>query len=65
MIKLLIIVRCEFWLTFADQDGLKDCLYPYLPKVLPVLLKCMVYSEDDMAVYLYTHLNYFLGNGCR
>ncbi|KAK9728992.1 hypothetical protein K7432_000629 [Basidiobolus ranarum] len=39
---------CEFWLAFAEQDELREHLRPYLPKVIPVLLKGMVYSEMDI-----------------
>ncbi|KAI3617681.1 hypothetical protein CBS9595_003590 [Malassezia furfur] len=35
----------EFWLQFAEETRLADQLRPYLPRVIPVLLKCMVYSE--------------------
>ncbi|KAI8061151.1 armadillo-type protein [Gongronella butleri] len=43
----LALEACEFWLVFAEQDSLREQLQPYLPKVIPVLLKCMVYSETD------------------
>ncbi|WFD03877.1 hypothetical protein MOBT1_002573 [Malassezia obtusa] len=35
----------EFWLQFAEETRLADQLRPYLPRVIPVLLQCMVYSE--------------------
>ncbi|PKI85533.1 hypothetical protein MVES_000217 [Malassezia vespertilionis] len=35
----------EFWLQFAEEPQLADLLRPYLGKVIPTLLKCMVYSE--------------------
>ncbi|TPX63432.1 hypothetical protein SpCBS45565_g06611 [Spizellomyces sp. 'palustris'] len=41
---------CEFWLSFAEQDRMKDHLEPFLPRIVPVLLKGMVYSEEDVAV---------------
>lgn len=41
---------CEFWLTFAEDPDLIDQLRPYLPKVIPVLLESMVYSEEDIIV---------------
>ncbi|GAA5969003.1 hypothetical protein JCM21900_002095 [Sporobolomyces salmonicolor] len=41
---------CEFWLTFAEDPELVNQLRPFLPKVIPVLLQCMVYSEDDILV---------------
>lgn len=39
---------CEFWLTFAEDPELVDQLRPFLPKVIPVLLQSMIYSEDDI-----------------
>jgi len=39
---------CEFWLTFAEDPDLAPQLHPLLPKVAPVLLDCMIYSEDDL-----------------
>jgi len=39
---------CEFWLTFAEDPDLQGYLHPLLPRVAPVLLDCMVYSEDDL-----------------
>ncbi|KAI0669611.1 ARM repeat-containing protein [Trametes maxima] len=39
---------CEFWLTFAEDPDLAPYLHPLLGKVAPVLLDCMVYSEDDL-----------------
>ncbi|KAI8373588.1 armadillo-type protein [Choanephora cucurbitarum] len=44
----LALEACEFWLVFAEQDELRDQLRPYLQKVVPVLLKGMVYSEIDL-----------------
>ncbi|OZJ02963.1 hypothetical protein BZG36_04519 [Bifiguratus adelaidae] len=39
---------CEFWLAFAEQDELHDALLPFLPRIIPVLLKGMVYSDIDI-----------------
>ncbi|ORZ08387.1 armadillo-type protein [Absidia repens] len=44
----LALEACEFWLVFAEMDMFRDQLQSYLPKVIPVLLKCMVYSETDL-----------------
>ncbi|KAI8990158.1 armadillo-type protein [Pilobolus umbonatus] len=44
----LALEACEFWLVFAEQDELRDQLRPYLHRVVPVLLKGMVYSEIDL-----------------
>ncbi|KDN41076.1 ARM repeat-containing protein [Tilletiaria anomala UBC 951] len=41
---------CEFWLEFAEDDAIFVQLAPYLGQILPVLLKCMVYSEEDLMI---------------
>lgn len=44
----LALDAAEFWLTVGEHDDLKTHLGPYLPKIVPVLLKSMIYSEDDI-----------------
>ena len=39
----------EFWLSVGEQEQLRDLMGPYLPKVIPVLLRSMVYGEEDIA----------------
>jgi transportin-1 len=39
---------CEFWLTFAEEPDLIGHLAPLVPDLAPVLLKCMVYGEEDL-----------------
>ncbi|CAJ0823134.1 10578_t:CDS:10, partial [Entrophospora sp. SA101] len=39
---------CEFWLAFAEQEELRNHLRPFLPKIVPVLLKGMIYSDMDI-----------------
>ena len=39
---------CEFWLSLADQTICKEVLTPYLPRLIPVLVKGMRYSEIDI-----------------
>eukprot|EP00054_Salpingoeca_dolichothecata_P020737 m.131371 g.131371 ORF g.131371 m.131371 type:complete len:874 (+) comp23728_c0_seq2:250-2871(+) len=39
---------CEFWLTVAEQEKAREILLPYLPKLVPVLLNGMRYSEIDL-----------------
>jgi len=48
--KNVALEACEFWLTFTftRDPNLTAQLRPLLPKVAPVLLDCMVYSEDDL-----------------
>ncbi|KAJ3298706.1 hypothetical protein HK104_010420 [Borealophlyctis nickersoniae] len=46
--EVVALEACEFWLAFAEQPGLRDNLEPYLSRIIPVLLKGMVYNEDDI-----------------
>ncbi|KAH9809912.1 armadillo-type protein [Melampsora americana] len=39
---------CEFWLAFGEDIRLRGHLLNYLEKVVPVLLKGMIYSELDL-----------------
>ncbi|XP_018023344.1 transportin-1 isoform X1 [Hyalella azteca] len=39
---------CEFWLSLAEHPICKDALRPHLPKLLPVLVRGMKYSEIDI-----------------
>ncbi|KAI7960599.1 hypothetical protein MJO29_005667 [Puccinia striiformis f. sp. tritici] len=41
---------CEFWLAFGEDVRLKDYLATYLAKIVPVLLKGMIYSEEDLLI---------------
>ncbi|KAJ9119709.1 hypothetical protein QFC22_003419 [Naganishia vaughanmartiniae] len=38
----------EFWLTFGEDPALSEALRPWLPKVAPLLLSGMVYSQSDL-----------------
>eukprot|EP00158_Paraphelidium_tribonemae_P006119 Partr_v1_DN27682_c0_g1_i2_m64839 putative Transportin len=41
---------CEFWLAFAEHDELKDHLESIVPRLLPILMKRMVYTDYDIAM---------------
>eukprot|EP00698_Gefionella_okellyi_P022922 TRINITY_DN768_c0_g1_i3.p1 TRINITY_DN768_c0_g1~~TRINITY_DN768_c0_g1_i3.p1 ORF type:complete len:770 (+),score=173.96 TRINITY_DN768_c0_g1_i3:391-2700(+) len=41
---------CEFWQTICTSDVAKELLTAYLPRVVPVLLNAMVYSDMEIAV---------------
>uniref|UniRef100_A0A1I7VX50 Transportin-1 n=1 Tax=Loa loa TaxID=7209 RepID=A0A1I7VX50_LOALO len=42
---------CEFWLALAENPQIcKEALLPHLPKLIPVLVRCMRYSDVDVAV---------------
>ncbi|KAF4344257.1 Importin subunit beta-2 [Fusarium beomiforme] len=40
----------EFWLAVGEHDNLWRALEPYIHKIIPVLLECMVYSGEDIAL---------------
>ena len=40
----------EFWLTLAEQTICKDVLGPHLPRLAPILVKGMRYSEIDVII---------------
>jgi transportin-1 len=40
----------EFWLSVGEHDHLWQALQPYIQKIVPVLLECMVYSGEDIAL---------------
>uniref|UniRef100_A0A8R1XN05 Transportin-1 n=1 Tax=Onchocerca volvulus TaxID=6282 RepID=A0A8R1XN05_ONCVO len=42
---------CEFWLALAENPQVcREALLPYLPKLIPILVRCMRYSDMDVAV---------------
>ena len=41
---------CEFWLSLADETCCKDALEPHLPKLIPVLVRGMKYSDMDLSL---------------
>jgi transportin-1 len=40
----------EFWLAVGEHDNLWRALEPYINQIIPVLLQCMVYSGEDIAL---------------
>ncbi|KAK7966073.1 uncharacterized protein PG986_000350 [Apiospora aurea] len=40
----------EFWLAVGEHEHLWQSLTPYIAKIIPVLLQCMVYSPEDIAM---------------
>lgn len=40
----------EFWLAVGEHDHLWKSLTPYIGQIIPVLLECMVYSPEDIAM---------------
>lgn len=39
---------CEFWLSLAEQPICKEALAPHLPRLIPILVRGMKYSEIDI-----------------
>jgi transportin-1 len=46
----LAIEASEFWLAVGEHENLWQALGPYIDKIIPVLLECMVYSGEDIAL---------------
>jgi transportin-1 len=46
--EVIALEACEFWLTFTEDPKLAQYLHPLLPCMAPVLLDCMVYSNDSL-----------------
>ncbi|KAJ5901675.1 hypothetical protein N7495_002203 [Penicillium taxi] len=44
----LALDAAEFWIVAGEQMHLKEPLEPHMPKVIPVLLRSMVYDEDEV-----------------
>ncbi|KAI0543309.1 armadillo-type protein [Xylaria curta] len=40
----------EFWLAVGEHENLWESLTPYIGKIIPILLECMVYSGEDIAM---------------
>ncbi|KAJ1997678.1 hypothetical protein H4R26_005746, partial [Coemansia thaxteri] len=41
---------CEFWLSFCEQEEMVESLKPFLGRVIPTLMRGMVYSEEDLMI---------------
>jgi transportin-1 len=44
----LALDAAEFWLCVGEDERMQEHLGPHLPKIVPVLLESMVYSEDEV-----------------
>ncbi len=44
----LALDAAEFWLCVGEDEKMREHLGPYLPKIVPVLLASMVYSDDEI-----------------
>lgn len=46
---MIAIEACEFWLSLAENTNIcRQLLTPFLPRLVPVLLTCMRYSDNDV-----------------
>ena len=41
------VQSCEFWQSFCDAELDPEMLRPFLPRLIPVLMKNMVWEEYD------------------
>ncbi|GAN03273.1 transportin-1 isoform X2 [Mucor ambiguus] len=39
---------CEFWHQFARLEDIHDYLLPFLPRVVPVVLNSLIYTDEDL-----------------
>ncbi|XP_071494400.1 transportin-1-like [Diadema antillarum] len=46
--EAVALEACEFWLTLAEQSICKEILLPHLPRLIPILINGMKYSEIDI-----------------
>lgn len=44
----LALDAAEFWLCVGEDKNLRAGLGPHLPQIVPVLLRSMIYSEEDV-----------------
>ncbi len=48
--EMVALEACEFWLAVAEQPSMRSDVEPFLPDIVPRLLKSMVYTDDDIAI---------------
>lgn len=46
--EAVALEACEFWLSFAEQEDMREHMRPYLGTIIPMLLRGMVYNEMDL-----------------
>lgn len=42
---------CDFWNQFSRLRNLHEHLIPFLPRVIPVILNSLVYTEEDLLMF--------------
>ena len=48
--EMVALEACEFWLAVAEQPSMRADVEPFLPDIVPRLLKSMVYTDEDVVV---------------
>jgi transportin-1 len=48
--EMVALEACEFWLAVAEQPSMRADVEPFLPDIVPRLLKSMVYTDEDVAI---------------
>lgn len=48
--EMVALEACEFWLAVAEQPSMRVDVEPFLPDIVPRLLKSMVYTDDDVSI---------------
>jgi transportin-1 len=48
--EMVALEACEFWLAVAEQPSMRADVEPFLPDIVPRLLKSMVYTDEDIAM---------------
>lgn len=46
--ETVALEACEFWLTLAEQQVCREVLTPFLPRLIPIIINGMKYSEIDI-----------------
>ena len=54
--ETVALEACEFWLVLADQNICYDVLKPHIDSLIPVLVRCMKYSELDIILLIRSRL---------
>ena len=47
-VDAVALEACEFWSSICDTRLAQESLMPVMPQLIPVLLKGMVYTEEDL-----------------
>jgi transportin-1 len=50
--EVVALEACEFWVAYCDEQENVDfaVLRPYLPQIIPMLMKHMIFSEYELCM---------------